>query len=139
MRLYLDTNALVDLLKGEKNFDSSLLDILSDEANLLYTCPVAVHELIFQIQTGGVSFGKKCKDIDVVQRILDYPIEITNITVKHLREEQRLPFIAAHRDPADRLIVAQAISDRAYLVSCDTVFPEFVKYGLNLYSYKRRR
>ncbi|MCD8309737.1 MAG: type II toxin-antitoxin system VapC family toxin [Prevotellaceae bacterium] len=137
MKLYLDTNALIDLFKNKRNFDKGLLDMLSDEANLLYTCPICVHEMIFLHQTGKIVFGKEWKGVDLVQRIMDFPIKITNITPKHLMEEERLPFVGTHHDPVDRLIIAQAISDRTYLVSCDRVFPEYAKYGLDLLFYER--
>ena len=37
-----------------------------------------------------------------------------------------------HRDPADRLIIATAITSNARLLSLDTVFPAYVEHGLQL-------
>lgn len=48
-----------------------------------------------------------------------------------------LPFIKDHRDPFDRLIIAQAISDKATLVSSDLKFQWYEKYGLDFVQNKR--
>ncbi len=40
-------------------------------------------------------------------------------------------------DTNDRLIIAQAISDKATLVSSDLQFPKYRKYGLSLHQNKR--
>ena len=42
-----------------------------------------------------------------------------------------LPFYEDHRDPNDRLIVAQAITDRLPLVSSDRKFSRYERYGLD--------
>ncbi|MCD8310487.1 MAG: PIN domain-containing protein, partial [Prevotellaceae bacterium] len=132
-----DTNALIDILAQKRNFDVDILEVVTDDANLLYTCPICVHELIYLRQKSKILMDKEWKNVSVVQRILDASIGITNITAKHLCEEERLPFVGEHHDPADRLIIAQAISDKATLVSSDKVFPKYVKHGLDLLPYKR--
>ena len=42
-----------------------------------------------------------------------------------------------HRDPNDRLIIAQAISDRATLISSDRKFDRYERYGLQFMFNKR--
>jgi len=66
-----------------------------------------------------------------------FSIEIKPVTEKHLAEYASLPIIKEHRDPFDRLIIAQAISDKATLVSSDLKFQWYEKYGLDFIQNKR--
>jgi len=50
-------------------------------------------------------------------------ISLLPIHPAHLRQVIRLPF--HHRDPFDRLLVAQAISEQATLISADTKLEEY--------------
>ena len=49
----------------------------------------------------------------------------------HIKTLIDLPFYEDHRDPNDRLIVAQAITDRLPLVSSDRKFSRYERYGLD--------
>lgn len=141
MRLYLDTNILVFLLGERKSLDNNVLEILFDYTNTLYTSSVCVHELIHLAQIGKIAWkkhnGKLFEAEDVLTSLKEMAIEILPITVKHLSEYARLPIVREHRDPFDRLIIAQAISDRANLVSSDLKFQWYEKYGLNFIQNKR--
>lgn len=48
-----------------------------------------------------------------------------------------LPMYENHRDPNDRLIIAQAMSDKISLVSSDRKFEQYTKYGLD-FIFNRR-
>ncbi len=39
--------------------------------------------------------------------------------------------IESHRDPNDRLIIAQAITEKMPLISNDTKFPKYTRFGLD--------
>ncbi|MCD8285382.1 MAG: PIN domain-containing protein, partial [Prevotellaceae bacterium] len=96
--------------------DADTVELLSDPANLLYTSAVCVHELIYLLQSGKLEKDKGWrKGITVLNRIENVGIKIVPINVTHLTAEERLPLFERHKDPVDRLIVAQAIADRATL------------------------
>ena len=141
MRLYLDTNILVFLLGERKSLDNDVLEILFDYSNTFYTSSVCVHELIHLFQIGKISWkkqnGKPFVAEDVLASLLEMSIEIKPIMDKHLAEYASLPIIKEHRDPFDRLIIAQAISDKATLVSSDLKFQWYERYGLEFIQNKR--
>ena len=64
-------------------------------------------------------------------------IKVLPISEKNLQEYASLPFIGDHRDPFDRLIIAQAISDKSTLISSDLKFKWYEKYGLKFIQNKR--
>lgn len=112
MRLYLDTNILVFLWGDRQSINRDVLGMIFDYSNTLYTSTTCVHELIHLFQIGKIS------------------IKILPISEKNLQEYASLPFIKDHRDPFDRLIIAQAISDKATLISSDLKFQWYEKFGL---------
>ena len=57
-------------------------------------------------------------------------IEIIPVDTLHLRQYAGLPLHGDHRDLNDRLIIAQAISDRIPLISSDGNFSDYTDDGL---------
>lgn len=141
MRLYLDTNILVFLLSERSSLDKNVLEILFDYSNTFYTSTVCVHELIHLFQIGKISWkkldGKPFEAADVFASLQEMAIEIKPVTEKHLSEYAGLPIVRDHRDPFDRLIISQAISDKATLVSSDLKFHWYERYGLSFVQNKR--
>lgn len=141
MRFYLDTNILIYLLRAERDeLCPDVLAILSDYENVMLTSTVCVQELIHLFQIGKTSLVGKNKDADF-SRVTDWldelGVDIVPVGVPHLRELGRLPLFADHRDPNDRLIVAQAISDRMPLISSDRKFERYRRHGLD-FMYNER-
>lgn len=135
MRLYLDTNILVFLICDKKSLSKDVLGLIFDYSNTLYTSVVCVQELIHLFQIGKISAkhgnGKTLKPEEIVQTLDTMSIARVPVSDKHLNAYAALPFVKDHRDPYDRMIISQAISDKAILVSSDLKFPWYSKFGLN--------
>ncbi len=131
MRYYLDTNILVFLLWGDKDeISADTAALLADESNLMLTSTVCVHEIIHLFQIGKLPIKRNGKKANVTEigRWLDYMgIEVKPVTMKHLETLANLPLFKDHRDPNDRHIVAQDISDHIPLVSSDSKFGKYVR------------
>lgn len=140
-RYYLDTNILIFLLeRRSEEFSPDVSVLIMDYGNLLYTSTVCVHELIHLYQIGKLHIKLDGKDANIrefSEWLHDMNIDIVPVTIKHLQQYAALPMLDDHRDPNDRLIIAQAISDRISLVSSDRKFDKYVKYGLNFVFNKR--
>ncbi len=135
MKLYLDTNIVIFMLNEDaKSMDDDTRLLLSNDRNLLYTSAICVQELIHLRQTGKLFAEKKRKKDrapePMVEMVTQLGIEIVPVTDAHLRQLDILPLVGDHRDPFDRLIIAQAIADKATLVSSDRQFPNYVEHGL---------
>ncbi len=141
MRLYLDTNMLVFLSGHDwEEIDANVKPMLEDYSNRLMTSTVCVHELIHLFQIGKMhprKDDKLTKVEDFAEWLSDMGIDVVPISVGHLRQLSTLPFEGDHRDPNDRLIIAQAISDRIPLVSSDRKFGRYERDGL-LFVYNKR-
>lgn len=83
-----------------------------------------------------------CKDIrratdEALRRLDEIGVSMVPVTMNHIRTLIDLPLYDDHRDPNDRLIVAQAISDRIPLVSSDGKFTRYERYGLDFIQNRR--
>lgn len=134
MRYYLDTNILVFLKLNEKDeINRDVGSVVFGYENTLLTSSVCVTEMLHLIQIGKM--GKRTDKTDslgdeIMQWLDDMGIKIVPVTTAHLRRYADLPIIDDHRDPNDRLIIAQAIADRIPIISSDRKFEKYIKQGL---------
>lgn len=140
-RYYLDTNILVFLLeKRSDEISKEVGELIMDYENLLFTSTICVHELIHLSQIGKLHIKRKGKNADISefsQWLDEMSIKIVPVTVQNLQTYSTLPLFDEHRDPNDRLIIAQAISDKIALVSSDHKFYMYEEYGLE-FVFNRR-
>lgn len=134
MRVYLDTNILAFLLLDNGEVSDDVQAILADYDNVLMVSVVCVDELIHLCQIGKIPINKKGfikSPKDITAWLEGNGIQIIEVKKKHLDEVADLHLYDDHRDPNDRLIISQAISDRIPLVSSDRKFERYEKYGLD--------
>ncbi len=139
MRLYLDTNILAYMLQHKDDrVDSATTNLIYDYSSQLHTSILCVAELMQLEETRQKKQKKRKKrEYGSVIEWLDYNnITIEYITPKHLQVLEKLPVFDKHHDVIDRLMIAQAISDKATLVSSDSEFPKYCEYGLKLHQNK---
>ena len=136
MRYYLDTNILAFLVTEQE--DEICADVkaeLSDYANQFLASSVCVMELMHLLQTGKLP-PRKGHPAPSAASILPW-LDETGIKVvpsdkHHLQALSGLPLYDDHRDPNDRLVIAQAIADRTPLISSDRKFGRYAGHGLDL-------
>ncbi len=135
MRLYLDTNILVFLgTENQDRLSDWLYDALTDYNNTLMTSSECVKELIYNLLIGKIPINKKSKNVLTPYNVFEW-LESMNIKVvpvgkEHLKKFAELPLYDDHKDPGDRIIIAQAIADKVSLVSSDRKFNRYEKNGL---------
>lgn len=83
-------------------------------------------EIAIKAGLGKLSLAKPFGEL-IPEQLRENAIEVLPIEVEDLALVADLPF--HHRDPFDRLILAQAIARRLPIVGND---PEFVKYAVEL-------
>ncbi|MCL2597128.1 MAG: type II toxin-antitoxin system VapC family toxin [Paludibacter sp.] len=134
MRYFIDTNVLINLI--EDNCISDKVDaIINDYENIIYISSECVREFIQLVQAGKVADKKNNIKIDIfdfVENTLGFIIKY--IAKEHLRTFAALETIDGHNDPFDRLIIAQAKTEKIPLISSDKQFPKYRKYGLDFIS-----
>ena len=64
---------------------------------------------------------------DFIENILGFTVKY--VDKSHLRTFAGLEPVEGHNDPSDRLIISQALTEKMPLVSSDTQFPKYRKFG----------
>jgi PIN domain nuclease of toxin-antitoxin system len=112
-RLLLDTNVVIWLLTGEREaISDGALEHLTDESNALSVSAVSPWEIATKRSLGRLELGSNW-----FRSLLQLDFEHMPITAEHAARCEALPW--HHRDPFDRMLVAQAISERHTIVSAD--------------------
>lgn len=118
-QLLLDTNVVVWLLLGDRDAVSqAAVQALTDEENPVSVSAVSVWEIAIKR-----SLGKLRIDEDWAGALARLDFEPLPVTSLHARQVEHLPW--HHRDPFDRLLIAQAALEGHALVSADARFADY--------------
>jgi len=131
MRYLLDTNVLANFAVHDY-ISNDVRAIISDCENQIFVSSESVKEFIQLIQTERVVLKKSFRFLDIIDLIeTEFGFQVKYITREHLRTLSKLETVEGHNDPNDRLIISQAITEKIPLISSDTKFPKYTKFGLN--------
>ena len=122
MRLLLDTHALLWWLDGDRRLSRKARAAIGDEDNALFVSAASAWEIATKARLGKLP-GAVAVAEDVVGSVSAQGFSSLDITVLHAQRAGRLP--GAHRDPFDRLLIAQAQLEDLMLVSNDAVFDAY--------------
>lgn len=109
----LDTNVVIWLLAGDRSaITRGGMAALEDESITLLLSAVSIWEIAIKR-----SIGKLEAEDRWVSELRRFDLEPLPITAEHAERVESLPW--HHRDPFDRLLVAQALCERCPIVSAD--------------------
>uniref|UniRef100_A8M425 PilT protein domain protein n=1 Tax=Salinispora arenicola (strain CNS-205) TaxID=391037 RepID=A8M425_SALAI len=111
MSLLLDTHVVLWAITGDANLGPAFLDRLRRDPDI-YLSPVTLWEITVK-QTAGKLAGPS----DLAERVRDMGFRELAVTHAHAIAAGRLPL--HHRDPFDRMLVAQATVEGMTLASRD--------------------
>ncbi len=111
MSLLLDTHIALWAITGDATLDGEFLDRLRHDPDI-FLSPVSLWEITIKQAT-----GKLAGPADLAERVRDLGFGELPVTYAHVIAAGRLP--AHHRDPFDRMLVAQAAVEGLTLVSRD--------------------
>lgn len=126
MTFLLDTHALLWFLVGDAQLSTQARSVIEDENNELLFSIAGLWEIAIKTSLGKLTLSKPFEEL-FPQQLENNDIAVLSITVDHLRTLLDLPF--HHRDPFDRLLIAQAKCDNLSLISADS--------ALDLYGIRR--
>jgi PIN domain nuclease of toxin-antitoxin system len=113
LRLLLDTHAFVWFLVQSKRIPGRLMANLIDPAHSVRVSAVSVWEVVIKSGSGKLSFP-----LDRLDTIIDDAgFSELPVIFPHALEVRHLPLL--HRDPFDRLLIAQARHEHLTLVTRD--------------------
>ena len=122
MKLILDTHAVIWFFLGDNRLGARARRALSDRDDAVFISAVSAMEITTKFRLGKLPDAKGLSDrLQIMaqeQNFIELPI-----TVPHAQLAGSLPI--PHKDPFDRLLIAQAQIERATLVSNEALFDGF--------------
>lgn len=121
-RVLLDTHLAIWWLAGDKRLPAAARAILEDHETRAHVSLVSLWEMAVKR-----SLGKLRVDLDAFSAQLDATgFQRLGITERHVLHVAQLPDAADHRDPFDRLLVAQSVVEPMTLLTADR---RLARYG----------
>jgi len=126
MRVLLDTHAFLWFVRQDPRLSANAHALIMDPDTDLLLSVASAWEMVIKVALGRLKFTK---DVDQFLRehLTTNSITPLSIQLQHATTVGNLP--AHHRDPFDRMIIAQAISEQIPVITND---PEFKKYSAQL-------
>lgn len=122
MRVLLDTHALLWWLAGDKSLSRRARLVIADEDNEIFVSAASAWEVSTKHRVGKLP-GAGPLVVDFAREVRQQGFSELPITLDHGQVAGALPGV--HRDPFDRMLVAQAREEKMALVSNDAVFDAF--------------
>jgi len=121
MRLLFDTHSFIWWVSAPNKLSPTVLAMCQDQANTLVLSVVSAWEIQIKSQLSKLRLNISLADIISNQQ--HNQLEILPINLTHILALDGLPM--HHKDPFDRLLIAQANSEDAVLISHDAIFAQY--------------
>ena len=118
MNLFLDTHVLLWWLDDSSNLPDKERSAIADSGNLIVVSAAVVWEIRIKQALGKLEIPSNFLHV-----IKDQGFEFLSITVDHAYAAGNLPM--HHRDPFDRMIIAQAKLEGLKVITHDTIFKKY--------------
>jgi PIN domain nuclease of toxin-antitoxin system len=121
MTFLLDTHVLIWWLADAKELSPPARRLIADPSHLLYVSAVSIWEMRVKNRVGKLELPA-----DFASVLAALPFEELSITHAHAHAVEKLPLL--HRDPFDRMLVAQAKCENLILMTSDRALE---RYGIS--------
>lgn len=118
MRLLVDTHALLWWREDSPQLSQRARREIADSNNEICVSVATLWEIILKRSAGKLNFPD-----DLQQILQEESFALIPIGLQHLRTIERLPFL--HKDPFDRMLVAQAIAEGMPLITNDRALTRY--------------
>ncbi len=122
MRLLLDTHALLWWLAGDARLPRRMRILIADEENAIYVSAASGWEIATKYRIGKLPEAEEVAR-DVAVHVAAQGFADMSMTLRHAQRAGSLE--SAHRDPFDRMLIAQALLEDIPIISRDRVFDAF--------------
>ncbi len=122
MNILLDTHAFLWFIAGSDELSDKARELIEDENNRIFLSAASLWEMAIKVSLGKLTLSEPFETLIPEQLALN-GLEILDITIAHTTQVASLPF--HHRDPFDRLIIAQALEEQLPVISVDNAFDEY--------------
>ena len=123
MDILLDTHAVIWFFDNDSRLSKPAVDAIFDLDNTIYVSIVSVWEVGIKYSTGKLTLNSEIGGF--IEAINDNEFRLLEVSPDHIKAVTELPFI--HRDPFDRMLIAQATVEGMSLLTVDD---NIIKYDI---------
>ena len=106
----------------DQRLSATAREALSDVGNELFLSPASYWEIAIKASIGKYNLTEPLSEL-VAREIAANGLRVLPIHVEHAAKVVSLPF--HHKDPFDRILIAQSIVENMPILGCDTVFDQY--------------
>jgi PIN domain nuclease of toxin-antitoxin system len=121
MRLLIDTHLLLWTAAMPRRISTRALSLMTDPANVLIFSVASIWEIAIKTARGKPDFDVDTRELR--ERLLNVGYEELPVSGEHAIGVGSVNTV--HNDPFDRLLIAQAISENASLVTSDGLIARY--------------
>lgn len=122
MKLLLNTHTFIWFITDNPQLSSSAKALIEDELNEKVLSLASIWEMAVKCSIGKLRFDLPFQSF-IEQQLVQNSLDLMKIEVSHLSTVATLPL--HHRDPFDRLLIAQAIVEKMPIVGADQMFDSY--------------
>ncbi len=128
MRLLLDTQVFLWFVSGDERLSSRAHSLIEDYEHEVYLSAASIWETAIKLRLGKLHLAQPLEQL-LPEQLSVNMIQVLPVRQAHALRVAALP-LGNHRDPFDRLLVAQALEEGLSIVSVDR---ELDQYGITRY------
>jgi PIN domain nuclease of toxin-antitoxin system len=121
MKTLVDTQSFIWFLEGNRQLPTTIRSLMGSADTELLVSIASLWEMAIKMQVKKLVLSGDIATI--IDRASANGFEILPITTDHLLTLMKLTFI--HRDPFDRIIVAQAVAEDLPLITSDDIISRY--------------
>jgi PIN domain nuclease of toxin-antitoxin system len=121
MKAILDTHAFLWALAGDARMSRHARDIFAGSTHLSLSI-ASIWEILIKVQSRKLNFPRPAGPY-LLNKLAENRIEILPIKIDHLLALERLPM--HHRDPFDRMLIAQSREEDRPIITADPWFSRY--------------
>lgn len=122
MALLLDTHVFLWFINDDPRLSPSAAERIGDPAERVLVSVASLWEIVIKLGTGKLVLDRPPVEL-WPESLTTNHFEALLVTSEHVLAISPLPLY--HRDPFDRLLIAQSIVEKLDLVSADSVFDRY--------------
>lgn len=122
MKFLLDTHTFLWFIAGDEKLSDTARNIILDDDHHRFLSIASIWEIAIKVSLGKLVLTEPFNQL-ISSQIGKNQLQVLNISIKHTIAIANLPFY--HRDPFDRMLVAQSIVECMPIVSIDAKLDEY--------------
>ena len=122
MMFLIDTHTFIWYVTDNSRLSNQVLELINDENNQIFLSIASVWEMGIKHGLGKLTFNLPFERF-IMQQISINDFMVLDINISQITAVTQLPL--HHRDPFDRMLIAQAMVENIPIISADTIFDAY--------------